>query len=305
MKFTYFGPSTLLLSRVSLGAAFVAILATGALAAPLYRAGVSHDGSDVNSCSGLSGGTSSSPVTATTACDGKGSGTAIATAFPGHVGAQADAVDLANGNFATSASAFETGDVVLTGDDLSAPPGTTHLSLNLDFNGGLGATHDGGAEVRFEVTLFGNLIGTALIQDSGGVITCNATVAGITACGPSFGGPIISQALLVPLNAPIQLALLLEVSAGGGGINESGNANYLSSLDLPVGRDVFNLADGVNANSADFNIVDNRFTPRAPPFPNHRLGRCWGSPSRRLAFWRAVGGVRITSASEALRRLGA
>jgi PEP-CTERM motif len=267
MKFTYFRSSTLLLSRAGLGAAFVAIFATSALAAPLYRAGVSHDGSYVNSCSGLSGGTSSSPVTATTACDGQGSGTAIATAFPGHVGAQADAVDLANGNFVTSASAFETGDVVLTGNDPSAPPGTTHLSVNLDFNGGLGATHDGGAEVRFEVTLFGNLIGTALIQDSGGVITCNASVAGITACGPSFGGPIISQALLVPLNAPIQLALLLEVSAGGGGINESGNANYLSSLDLPVGRDVFNLADGVNANSADFSIVDNRFTPSGTSVP--------------------------------------
>ena len=91
MKLTYFRSSTLLLSRVGLGAAFVAIFATSALAAPLYRAGVSHDGSDVNSCSGLSGGTSSSPVTATTACDGQGSGTAIATAFPGHVGAQADA----------------------------------------------------------------------------------------------------------------------------------------------------------------------------------------------------------------------
>ena len=218
MTLTCFRTSTFLLLRVSFGAAFVAIFATGALAAPLYQAGVSHDGSDVSSCSGLSGGTSSSPVTATTACDGKGSGTAIATAFPGHVGAQADAVDLSNGNFVTSASAFESGDAIFTGQDLSNPPGTTRLSVNLDFNGGLGATHDGGAEVRFEVTLFGNLIGTALIQDSGGVITCNATVAGITACGPSFGGPIISQALLVPLNVPIQLALLLEVSAGGGGI---------------------------------------------------------------------------------------
>ena len=267
MKFTCFRSSTCVLSRVGLGAAFVAIFATSALAAPLYRADVSHDGADVDHCSGLSGGTASIPVTATTSCDGKGSGTATATAFPGHVGAQADAVDLASGNFVTSASAFESGDVVLTGKDPSAPAGTTHLSVNLNFDGGLGATHDGGAEVRFEVTLFGNLIGSALIQDLGGAITCNATVAGISACGPSFGGPIISQPLLVPLNAPIQLALLLEVSAGGGGINELGNANYLSSLDLPVGRDVFNLVDGVNANSADFGIVDNRFTPSGASVP--------------------------------------
>jgi hypothetical protein len=27
-----------------------------------------------------------------------------------------------------------------------------------------------------------------------------------------------------------------------------------------------------------------------PPFPNHRLGRCWGSASWRLAFWRNGGG---------------
>jgi hypothetical protein len=61
MKFTYFRPSTLLLSGVNLGAAFVAIFATSAVAAPLYQAGVSHDGSDVSSCSGLSGGTSEQP----------------------------------------------------------------------------------------------------------------------------------------------------------------------------------------------------------------------------------------------------
>lgn len=168
MKSISFGAMAPLLSRVSLGAAFIAIFATGAFAAPLYQASVSHSGSDVSTCSGLPGGTSGSPVTATTACDGKGSGTAIATAFPGHVGAQADAVDLGTGNFATSASAFESGDVTLTGQDLFAPPGTTYVSVNLGFNGSLGATHDGGAEMRFEVTLFGNLIGTALIETRAG-----------------------------------------------------------------------------------------------------------------------------------------
>jgi hypothetical protein len=108
----------------------------------------------------------------------------------------------------------------------------------------------------------------------GGVLTCSATVVGFSACGPSFGGPVVSQDLLVPLDVPIQLALLLDVSAGGAGINESGNANYLNSLDLPVGRDVFNLVDGSTPTAQILGSSTTSSPLPAVRFPNHRLGRC-------------------------------
>jgi hypothetical protein len=147
-----FRTAVLLPLGVGLGAALFATLApTSASAAPQYQALVSHDGSDVSDCTtGQPGGTSSSPISARTDCFdfGKGSGGALAVTSPGHVGAFATGTDLATGGYATSASAFESGDVILTGADPSAPPGTTFVSLNLDFGGGLSATLEAAAEVR-------------------------------------------------------------------------------------------------------------------------------------------------------------
>jgi hypothetical protein len=99
------------------------------------------------------------------------------------------------------------------------------------------------------------------------VILCDGHIVGIDSCGSSFHGPITSEGLLAPLDVPFQLSLFLAVSAGGTDINTSGTADYSGSLDLPVGRDVFNLVGGVTANSADFNIVDNRFIPSSTTVP--------------------------------------
>jgi hypothetical protein len=136
------------------------VVAPSASAAPSYQALVSHDGSDVSDCTTEPGGTSTSPISAHTECSdfGKGSGLALSVASPGHVGAFATGTDLATGGYATSASAFESGDVILTGVDPSAPPGTTFVSLNLDFGGGLSATLEAAAEVRFEIFLAGSMI---------------------------------------------------------------------------------------------------------------------------------------------------
>ena len=268
MGFFCFRTSVLLTVGAGLGAALFATLAPSASAAPLYQALVSHDGSDVSDCTtGQPGGTSSAPIAARTDCLGKGSGGALALTSPGHVGAFATGTDFATGGYATSASAFESGDVILTGVDPSAPPGTTFISLNLDFGGGLSATLEAAAEVRFEVTLFGNLVIAGTFEDAAGVILCDGHVVGIDSCGSSFHGPITSEGLLAPLDVPFQLSLFLAVSAGGTDINTSGTADYSGSLDLPVGRDVFNLVDGVTANSADFNIVDNRFIPSSVAVP--------------------------------------
>jgi hypothetical protein len=263
-----FRTAVLLPVGVGLGAVLFATLAPSASAAPLYTASVSHDGSDVSDCTtGQPGGTSSTPMMARTDCLGHGSGGALAVTAIGHAGAFATGTDFATGGYATSAFAFESGDVILTGDDPSAPPGTTFISLNLDFGGGLSATLEAAAEVRFEVTVFGNLVIAGTFEDAAGVILCNGLPVGIDACGSSFHGPITSEGLLAPLDVPFQLSLMLAVSAGGTDINTSGTADYSGSLDLPVGRDVFNLVGGVTANSADFNIVDNRFIASSAAVP--------------------------------------
>ena len=116
-----------------------------------------------------------------------------------------------------------------------------------------------GAEVRASSDLFGQAIGSVLISDAAGVITCSSTFLGASTCGSTVHGGITSISVGVPLNVLVQLALFIEVSGGGGSIGTSGSADFANSLDFPNGSDVFNLAPGVMVNSDDLAIVDNRF----------------------------------------------
>jgi PEP-CTERM motif-containing protein len=258
------------LASAGLAAALVAAAPCGASAATQFQALVSTAGADVSGCvTSAPGGTSAGPISASIACLGRGSGGATAVATFGHVGASATGTDFATGDYATSASAFAIGDVILTGADPSAPAGTTHVSLNLVFAGGLSATDEAASEVRIQAFLFGETLVAGTFEDARGVFLCDATFVGADACGATYAEDISSGSILVPLNIPIQLALLLSVSAGGTDIGTSGSADFSHSLDLPVGRDVFNLADGVEANNVDFHIVDDRFlVPGGVPEPS-------------------------------------
>ena len=251
-------------------AALVAMAAPLASAATQFQALVSTSGADVSDCvTSAPGGTSTAPIAASIACLGRGSGGATAVATFGHVGASANGTDFATGDYATAASAFAIGDVTFTGADPSAPAGTTHVSLNFIFTGGLSATDEAAAEVRVQAFLFGATLAAGTFEDDSGVFLCDDTFVGAGACGAAYKEDVSSASVLVPLNIPIQLALFLSVSAGGTDIGTSGSADFSHSLDLPVGRDVFNLADGVQVNSSDFHIVDNRFTvPGGVPEPS-------------------------------------
>ena len=252
------------LLQAGLAAVSAAVMASGA-SATTFSAGVSTSGADVGVCTSTApGGQSSSPISANISCLGNGSGGATASASVGHVGASANGLDNGTGVFATSGSAFLIGNVIFTGIDPTAPPGTTNVSLNLSFGGTLSATDSAGAEVRARAVLFTDTIGSVLITDAAGAITCSSTFGGFGACGSKVQGGITSTSELVPLNVLVQLALFIDVEGGGGSIGTSGSADFSNSLDLPIGSDVFNLAPGVMVNSDDLAIVDNRFESATP-----------------------------------------
>ena len=152
------------LLQAGLAAVFLAVMAPGASAAT-FAAGVSQSGTDVGVCITSPGSTgSSSPVSASIACLGNGSGGATSSASVGHVGASANGLDNGTGGFQTAASASLVGNVIFTGIDPTAIPGTTNVSLNLNFGGTLSATMSAGAEVRASSDLFGQAIGSVLIS---------------------------------------------------------------------------------------------------------------------------------------------
>ena len=138
--------------------------------------------------------------------------------------------------------------------------------------------------MRASSVLFGQTIGTVLLLDAAGAITCNSTFLGAGTCGSTDQDAFISNSVNVPLNVLVQLALFIDVERGGGCIGTSGSADFSNSLDLPIGSDVFNLAAGVAANSTDLGIVDNRFksATRCPPLPLFATG---------LGDWSACAGA--------------
>ena len=252
------------LLQAGLAAVFVAVMASGASAAT-FSALVSTSGADVSGCTTTApGGGSSSPISASTACLGNGAGGATASASLGHVGASANGLDNGTGGYSTAGSAFLIGNVIFTGSDPTAAVGTTNVSLNLNFGGTLSATNSASAEVRASSVLFSQTIGSVLILDAAGAFTCSSSFLGLGTCGSGVHGGISSNSVLVPLNVSVQLALFIDVSAGGGDIGTSGSADFSNSLDFPIGSDVFNLAAGVAANSDDLGIVDNRFESATP-----------------------------------------
>jgi hypothetical protein len=256
------------LLQAGLGAVFAAAMMAPGASAATFSALVSTSGADVSGCTTTApGGGSSGPISANTACLGNGAGGATASASYGHVGASANGLDFGNGNYTTAGSAFLIADVIFSGFDPTATAGTTNVSLNLNFGGTLSATNSAAAEVRASSVLFGQTIGTVLLLDAAGAFSCNSTFLGLGTCGSAYRNSFISSSVNVPLNVLVQLALFIDVSAGGGGSGTSGSADFSNSFDLPIGSDVFNLAAGVAANSTDLGIVGNRFEPATTPLP--------------------------------------
>ena len=119
------------------------------------------------------------------------------------------------------------------------------------------------------MNLAGTEVGFLRANNQNGVsLFCNTSFSG-AGCGMNSiaSGLIQSGFVLVPLNTPVSIQLLLDVTAGAGSPGGSGRSEFLNSLDFAVGMNLFNLPGGFTANSETSFIVDNRFLPSALAVP--------------------------------------
>jgi hypothetical protein len=229
----------------------------------------SSGGGDVRDCiATLPGGTSNGPIAASVACEGDGAGAAFAQAAIGHVGVSANAFDFAEGGYATEGRAAFTGNVTFTGQDPNAPAGFAVVALNLEFGGILNSTQFSLVEVTAASSINGSAVANTDDTNRDGVTTCNSTFLGAIACGGvEVRGVIRTAQILVPVGIPVPITLSMRLLASTEGPGDSARGDFSNSLDFPIGTDVFTVADGVTANGADLEIVDNRFIPTVAAVP--------------------------------------
>jgi PEP-CTERM motif-containing protein len=82
----------------------------------------------------------------------------------------------------------------------------------------------------------------------------------------TVSGTMTTNTFDAQVGVPRLLSLELLLTAGG-----TSDMEFLNSLDLPTGSDVFNLPAGFTANDADGIIVNNRFGSTAIPEPSAML----------------------------------
>ena len=197
-----------------------------------------------------------------------GSSKASAVAAVGHVGVLASATTFTR-SFAASAGAranFEDF-VVFSGSGLGLVP----VTINLVINGQLVvpfSLDSVTAGVKAFASIGGTNVGKLTAINQGRGATClTSSFGGLSCAGTTVSGTLLSQSVLVPLNTPVSIFFELEALTAAANVGESAFADFSHSLDFPLNGPVFNLPDGVTANSATSFIVDNRFTPPALAVP--------------------------------------
>jgi hypothetical protein len=220
-------------------------------------------------------------------------------ASPGHLGTQMNGSEQVGGGVASQAG--------IAVDDLvfSAPGGTTlstiPVALNLAVTGRLATS--GIADVEWRLLAEG-MLGFDYLTEVGSDANHSQSGIGFTSGGEStgagtdtVGGVLTSDFFNLPVGTPISFTLLLTVS-GFGGDGGSFHADFLDSVDFPIGANAFNLPDGFTANAPSQFIVNNRFTPTvAAPEPSTwamvTVGFCglaWFARQRRQRCAREVAG---------------
>ena len=186
----------------------------------------------------------------------------------GHVGVLASATTFTR-SFAASAGAranFEDF-VVFSGSGLGLVP----VTINLVINGQLVvpfSLDSVTAGVKAFASIGGTNVGKLTAINQGRGATClTSSFGGLSCAGTTVSGTLLSQSVLVPLNTPVSIFFELEALTAAANVGESAFADFSHSLDFPLNGPVFNLPDGVTANSATSFIVDNRFTPPALAVP--------------------------------------
>jgi len=203
---------------------------------------------------------------------------ASADASPGHLGVGLKDTDSGLTGL-WSADASFSDDVIFSALPGQPIPdgGSIPVELNLDIAGHIAGSGSFGALVRVTGG-FGNGLDFQLRigpQDCQ-IVEVGATLHSAlpTECSQGSGGVdgvLVTDTSLEPIDQALHLALQLEISGFANPGNFAGD--FVHSLDLPSGSDIFTLPDGFTANDVDGFIVNNRLVgpPTAVPEPSSAL----------------------------------
>jgi hypothetical protein len=133
----------------------------------------------------------------------------------------------------------------------------------------------GTAGVKVAATVNGTTVGSFVAAHHDGIsISCLSTFGSLsTNCddvtfgGGSFAGRLQTQTVTVPIGTPVAIFLEIEVLTSAQAQGASATSTFSNSLDLAVGRDLFDLPVGYTVNSATSLITDNQFTPQIAAVP--------------------------------------
>lgn len=243
-------------------------LAGGRLSAdPIFSASAAPFSSFGSPCLiTFAGGTSSVPIAADISCSDSGStASGQAHANPGSIGAEAASSNFSN----TSLPARGTSDasyadnVIFTSSDPTKT--STVVSMNFVASGKLAEKNDD-ASVTFTANLNGNTEIAFTVDEGLGVVTCHGIIGNAPACGSVYNlASLTGVNVIVPLDTPVSFSMEISAFAlssdGFVPFDTSASAKFGDTFEFPLSGPVFNLEDGVTANSADSFIVDNRFLP--------------------------------------------
>ena len=202
---------------------------------------------------------------------------ADASASPGHLGV---ALQDSDSGFTGAWAAVARFKDPVTFSALPGQPipngGFIPMQLNLDIGGHIAGAGSFGAAVRVRGGLgpgfdFIMSISPTDCQISQlGVVYHSVSVSECSEGSGGLGGTLVTDTVFVPINQPEILDLQLEISGFANPGNFSGD--FLHSLDLPDGSDIFTLPDGFTANDDGGFIINNRLAgaeatavPEPPP----------------------------------------
>ena len=214
---------------------------------------------------------STSPVSASGSCPGVDH-TTDAASSPGHVGVAIKGSDIGTGlNFAifdTTVTFTATGGSTATSIPVSlnlalggtaggtlgsAPLGTNDFQTRWDVSGAVGSLNFDTTSTEFGSDSSGAPDFTSHTDTHIHFATGGET---LSVGSDVVGGTLATDLVDVLVGVPTRLEFELGLQANSTGTFDM---EFLSSLDLPKGSDVFTLPDGFTANDGDGIIVNNRF----------------------------------------------
>ena len=210
---------------------------------------------------------SSTPVTLSGSCSNSVTSIeANAVSQPGHVGAALKLSESIGGDVSSIG-------IFSTQVTFSATEGSTLTSIPVQLNLNLNGMLSGVGTFETVWRVFGGFgsdtfdILSAL--DTGGFANHSESGISFSSGGDTFSpgldtvaGTLTTAVINALVGVPINVSF--ELSIDGFGSPGSMDDKFLSSLDFPVGTDVFTLPSGFTANDPDGIIVNNRFTAAVP-----------------------------------------